>query len=157
VRAAFDGMLAEQAGLAPGSAAVTRALMTQCLVYFLREVAARGPLPWLTALDDARLGRALDRVLESPAAAHTVESLAEAASMSRSAFTDRFAAAFGQTPMAFVQHVRMQHAAHLLRKPDLSIDAVAARSGYSSRSHFSTAFHKHHGVSPSEFRSGTTR
>jgi len=154
VRTAFDGMLTEQAGLAPGSEAVTRALMTQCLVYFLREVASGGPLPWLNALEDPRLGRAVDRVLEAPAAPHTVESLAEVASMSRSAFAERFTAAFGQTPMVFVQHARMQHAAHLLREEGASIDAVAARSGYSSRSHFSTAFHKHHGVSPSDFRAG---
>jgi len=154
VCAAFDGILAEQAGLAPGSATVTRALMTQCLVHFLRETASRGPLPWLSALDDPRLGRAIDRVLEDPAAPHTVESLAGTASMSRSAFAERFVTAFGQAPMAFVQHVRMQQAAHLLREESASVDAVAARSGYSSRSHFSTAFHKHHGVSPSEFRAG---
>jgi len=154
VREAFGGMLAEQAGLAPGSAAVTRALMTQCLVYFLREVASKGPLPWLNALEDPRLGRVVDRVLEDPSAPHTVESLADTASMSRSAFAERFTTVFGQSPIAFVQHVRMQHAAHLLRDEGASVDAIAARSGYSSRSHFSTAFQKHHGMSPSDFRAG---
>ena len=156
VRAAFDGILEEQAGLDPGSTTMTNALMTQCLVHFFRQVGSSGSLPWLDALEDPRMGRVIDRILDEPSAAHTVESLADTASMSRSAFAERFVAAFGQPPMALVQHVRMQHAAHLLRQPGTpSIDDVAFRSGYSSRSHFSAAFRKHHGVSPTEFRSGT--
>jgi AraC-like DNA-binding protein len=156
VSAAFNGILAEQAGLDPGSTTLTRALMTQCLVHFFRQVGSNGSLPWLDALEDPRLGRVIDCILEDPAANHTVENLAETASMSRSAFAEQFVVAFGQTPMAMVQHVRMQHAAHLLRQGGTaSIDQVAARSGYSSRSHFSAAFRRHHGVSPTEFRVGT--
>ncbi len=156
VRAAFDGILAEQAGLDPGSTALTKALMTQCLVHFFRQVGSRGSLPWLDALDDPRLGRVVDRILEDPAVHHTVESLADIASMSRSAFAERFVESFGRSPMELVHHVRMQHAAHLLRQDGTSsIDQVAARSGYSSRSHFSAAFRKHHGVSPTEFRAGS--
>ncbi len=153
VGAAFNGILAEQAGLAPGSDVMTQALMSQCLVHFFRQIGASASLPWLDALDDARLGRAIDRMLEDPSAKHTVASLADAASMSRSAFAERFVFAFGRTPMQLLHHVRMQHAAHLLHQDGiLSIDEVASRCGYSSRSHFSTAFHKQHGVSPTEFR-----
>ena len=141
VSAAFNGILAEQAGLDPGSTTMTTALMTQCLVHFFRQVGSSGSLPWLDALDDPRLGRVIDRILEDPSADLTVESLAETASMSRSTFAERFAGAFGKSPMALVQHVRMQHAAHLLRQDGTSsIEQVAARSGYSSRSHFSAAF-----------------
>ena len=156
VRAAFDGILAEQAGLDPGSTALTEALMTQCLVHFFRQIGSSGSLPWLDALDDPRFGRVVDRILEDPAVHHTVESLADIASMSRSAFAERFVESFGRSPMELVHHVRMQHAAHLLRQDGTSsIDQVAARSGYSSRSHFSAAFRKHHGVSPTEFRAGS--
>ncbi len=153
VGAAFEGILAEQAGLAPGSDLMTQALMSQCLVHFFRRIGASGSLPWLDALDDPRLGRAVERMLEDPSARHTVASLAEAASMSRSAFAERFVAAFGKTPMELLHHVRMQHGAHLLRSDGmLSVDEVASRCGYSSRSHFSAAFRKHHGVAPTEFR-----
>jgi AraC-like DNA-binding protein len=156
VKAAFDGILAEQAGLSPGSTTVTRALMTQCLVHFFRQIGSSGSLPWLDALDDPRLERVIDRMLEDPSAHHTVESLADVASMSRSAFAERFVAALGRPPMAMVAHVRMQHAAQLLRQADtLSLDEIAARCGYSSRSHFSAAFRKHHGASPTEFRTRT--
>jgi AraC family transcriptional activator of mtrCDE len=154
VAAAFDAILAEQAGLGPGSTTMTRALMTQCLVLFFRHIGSDGSLPWLDALDDPRLGRVIDRILEHPSDQHTVDSLADIASMSRSTFADRFAATFGRPPMALVQQVRMQHAARLLRRDStLSMDDVAARAGYSSRSHFSAAFRRHHGLSPTEFRS----
>ena len=155
VRAAFEGILTEQTSLDPGSTALTRALMTQCLVHFFRHIASGGSLLWLAALEDPRLGRVIDRILEDPSARHSVDSLAETASMSRSAFADRFATAFGQSPMALVHRVRMQRAAQLLgHEGPLSIDDVAARSGYSSRSHFSAAFSKYHGVPPTEFRAG---
>lgn len=154
VRVAFQGILAEQSQPGLGGEAMTSALMTECLVHLFRRLAGDrdNTLPWLTALEDRRLARAIDRILEDPAADHTVDSLAEAASMSRSAFAERFTAAFGRSPMSLVNHVRMQRAAQLLREGVLSIDEVAERVGFSSRSHFSHAFKKHIGASPTAFR-----
>jgi AraC family transcriptional activator of mtrCDE len=155
VAAALRGILAEQTRGGPGSVVMVRALMTECLVHLFRHLAAGpdGSLPWVSALEDPRLGRAIDRMLDKPAAVHTVDSLAEAASMSRSAFAEHFTAAFGRSPMSLLQHIRMQHAAHLLRRNTaLSVDEVASRVGYSSRSHFTQAFRKHHGTAPTGFR-----
>lgn len=153
-RQAFEAILAEQAQ--PGGGTMAAALMTQCLVYLLRGICG-GPqctMPWLSALEDPRLARAVDRILESPEARHSVESLAAVASMSRSAFAERFAEAFGRSPMSLVHHLRMQRAFELLKKDrSLSIEEVADRVGYASRSHFSSAFKKHHGISPAECRS----
>jgi len=74
------------------------------------------------------------------------------AAMSRSAFSERFTAAFGLPPMSLVHHIRMQRAARLLRQGGQSIDEVAGRVGFSSRSHFSRAFKAHTGHSPAAFR-----
>lgn len=157
VLTAFQGILAEQSKSGPGSEAMTTALMSQCLVHLLRSLGSGGdcPLPWLAALEDPRLARAVDRILEDPGADYTVDSLADVASMSRSAFAERFSTAFGRTPMNLVHHVRMQNAAQLLGQGDaLSVDEVARRVGFSSRSHFSQAFKKHCGVSPNAYRGG---
>lgn len=157
VSAAFQGILAEQSRPSPGSEAMTAALMNQCLVHLLRHISANPdcPLPWLTALQDARLARAIDLILKNPSAEYTVDSLAKAASMSRSAFAGRFTAAFGRPPMSLLHHVRMQHAAQLLAHGDaLSVDEVASRVDFSSRSHFSRAFKRHSGVPPTTFRLG---
>jgi AraC-like DNA-binding protein len=150
-RTAFEAILAEQSEASPGSEAMKAALMSQCIVYLLRHLCEGGTcsLPWLATLEDDRLARALDRILQSPADPHTVESLAETVSMSRSAFAQIFARAFGLPPMSMVRRIRMERALGLLeRGDDLPMEAVARRVGFSSRSHSSRAFKKHFGVSP---------
>jgi AraC-like DNA-binding protein len=151
---AFQGILAEQSQAIAGSDAMTAALMTQCLVHFFRRLPSQGEsaLPWLMALQDERLGRVVDMILDAPGADYTVASMAETAVMSRSAFAERFAESFGRSPMSFVNHVRMQRATQLLVVENLSIDEVARTVGYSSRSHFSRAFKDHSGLPPKDFR-----
>lgn len=155
VRSSFQGILAEQTLPGPGSDAMKTALMSQCLVHLFRALCRDRdcPLPWLTAIEDARLGLVIDRLLSNPAARYTVDSLAQIASMSRSAFMERFVAAFGRPPMSFLHDVRMQRAARLLRTDKrLSLDEIAGRVGYASRSHFSSAFLKHYHTTPTAFR-----
>jgi len=158
VREAFTTILAEQSRPAEGGQALTGAMMSAALVYLFRRLAAKnsGTLPWLLALEDSRLGRAIDLMLGDPGHAHSLESLADAAGMSRSAFAERFGEAFGRTPMAMLHGIRMENAVKLLHESDLSMDDVAKRSGFSSRSHFSQAFKKHHGVPPTRHRNLAT-
>lgn len=151
---AFQGILAEQSNAIAGSDAMTGALMTQCLVHIFRRLPSRGKnaLPWLTALQDERLGRVIDMIFDAPGADYTVESMAEIAAMSRSAFAEHFGESFGRSPMSFVNHVRMQRAAQLLAVDNMSIDEISKTVGYSSRSHFSRAFRDHSGLPPKDFR-----
>ena len=150
----FKGILAEQSRFEPGGPVLQGAMMTQLLVHMFREL-SRGtgtPLPWLAALEDSRLALALDAIVEDPAAHHTVESLAEIACMSRSAFARRFHEAFDRSPINLVNHVRMEHAAKLLSSGHMPVDQIASRVGFLSRSHFSQAFKKHIGLTPGEYR-----
>jgi AraC-like DNA-binding protein len=48
------------------------------------------------------------------------------------------------------QNQRMEHAKYLLYEKGLSVTEVSAMLGYSSISHFSTAFKKHTGLKPCE-------
>jgi len=157
VRLAFEGILAEQGGATEGSVALTRALMTQCIVYLLRYLSqqADGRLPWLPGLADPNLSRAVDVIFERPERPHTVDSLADVAIMSRSVFAERFRATFGSTPIRFLHDIRLRRAAELLRHgTEFSIEEVARRVGFNSRSHFSRAFKDHFGRSPASFRHG---
>ncbi|MFC7289992.1 cupin domain-containing protein [Herminiimonas glaciei] len=150
----FAMLLAESARPGIGSRVLTEALLKQCLVLALRRWVESEPssLPWLAAVRDARLNRALHAIFEQPAVAYTVDSLAMIAGMSRSAFAAAFQRAFGQSPMSLVKLVRLRRASELLITTALPIAEVAKRVGFSSRSNFSLAFSQLHGVDPSRFR-----
>ena len=60
---------------------------------------------------------------------------------------------FGTTIFEFYQSQRMEHAKYLLYEKSLSVTDVSALLGYSSISHFSTAFKKHTGLKPCELLS----
>jgi AraC family transcriptional regulator len=57
---------------------------------------------------------------------------------------------FGSTIFDFYQSQRMEHAKYLLYEKGLSVTEVSLMLGYSSISHFSTAFKKHTGLKPCE-------
>ena len=155
VRNAFEAILAEQGGDTEGSVALTKALMTQCIVYLLRYLSdqADGRLPWLPRLEDPNLSKAVDQIFDRPEAAHTVDSPADVAIMSRSVFAERFRQSFGSTPISFLHQIRLRRAAELLgHKSEMSIQHVARSVGFNSRSHFSRAFKERFGMSPATFR-----
>jgi AraC-like DNA-binding protein len=153
-RAAFSSLLEEQARAEPGVRRMMSSYMTQVLVAVLRRLCEDGDcrLPWIATLDDGRLANAVARILEEPDAPHTLESLARAAGMSRSAFSARFSEVFRTSPIDFLRETRLRKAARLLVSTDLTVEAVAAKVGFSSRSHFSRAFRTFAGIDPARFR-----
>ncbi|MEX1366462.1 MAG: AraC family transcriptional regulator [Nannocystaceae bacterium] len=154
MRAVFESMLDEQAASGPGTQTMLRALMMQGLVALLRRLCEDGSctVPWLAAVGDPRLARALDVMLEAPEQPHTLESVAKAAGMSRSAFSERFGQAFGKSAMELLRQVRLDRGAELLRGTELTVEAVAHKVGFSSRSHFSRVFRGRFGVDPAGYR-----
>ncbi|MEN8039942.1 MAG: helix-turn-helix transcriptional regulator [Actinomycetota bacterium] len=154
MRLLFEMILSESGEHTEGSLGMIEALMRQCLVLLLRRLKETNDsrLTFLDGLQDARMSAAIAEVLDDPAYPHTVQSMASAAMMSRSAFSDRFRKCFNDTPMAFVRQVRLRQSAEMLRTTQRSISAVAAATGFSSRSHFSQSFSTAFGVPPGEFR-----
>ncbi len=155
----FELMLGEVAHPGLGTKAMTEVLMKQCLIVLLRQhlLEGAGPSPLLLALHEPRLARAVLDVLERPGAPYSVESLAVLAGMSRAAFAERFSQVFQQTPMDFVQRVRLRIAANLLASTDLPVKVIASTIGYASRSSFSRMFEQAYGTSPSDFRAATVQ
>ena len=154
MRGIFEMLIEEYRRDGPASAAMMTALMNQCLIGVLREAEAQanGALPWLSALDDPRLAKVIDTVLDDPGKNYTLDSMADIAAMSRATFVRHFEACFSRTPMDYLRDVRLRRAAQLLQTQALPIDNIASRVGYASRSHFSRSFNEQYGVSPAEFR-----
>jgi len=150
----FEALIEEYQRSGPACAAMMTALMNQCLIEVLRRVnqQAMGTLPWLSALDDPRLSRVIERILGHPEQHHTLEQLADVAHMSRSTFARHFEQCFGRTPMDYVRDVRLRRAAQLLQVTGLSVEGIAGKVGYASRSQFSRAFQDQYGCSPMDFR-----
>ena len=85
----------------------------------------------------------------------SVADLAAAAAMSESRFYPVFRAAFGVSPMAYLNHFRMVTAADLLLTTDLSVHKIASRVGVEDPYYFSRAFRSTFGTSPREYREKT--
>ena len=154
MRSIFEALTGECEQTRPGSAAMMTALMNQCLIAVMREVEQQcgGSLPWLSALDDPRLAKVIETILDHPEQTYTLETLAEIAAMSRATFVRHFEKSFNRTPMDYLRDVRLRRAAQLLQVSSMPVDAIAGKVGYASRSHFSKAFHEQYGISPAVFR-----
>lgn len=82
----------------------------------------------------------------------TVSALADRFAMSERNFSRAFNRALGMSPQRYIELARLETARRWLISSDLSIDAIARRSGYSNGVHFSDAFKKATTLTPSEYR-----
>lgn len=78
----------------------------------------------------------------------TIKELARKVATNECYLKKGFKEMFGTTIFDFYQSQRMEHAKYLLYDKGLSVTDVSALLGYSSISHFSTAFKKHTGIKP---------
>jgi AraC-like DNA-binding protein len=80
----------------------------------------------------------------------TIKELARKVATNECYLKKGFKEMFGTTIFDFYQGQRMEHAKYLLYDKGLSVTDVSSLLGYSSISHFSTAFKKHTGLKPCE-------
>ncbi|MFZ6644162.1 AraC family transcriptional regulator [Undibacterium sp. TJN25] len=143
----------EQSGLA-AEATIVR-LYEILFVYAIRAYAETDALPeggWLAAISDKQLGKAA-RAMHARMDQHwSLQTLADQAAMSRTAFATKFKTTVGQTPLEYLTHWRMHRARLLMRKGSHSLLQVAQAVGYDSESSFSRVFKQATGMSPGAFR-----
>ena len=78
--------------------------------------------------------------------------VASSMAMSLSKLNRLFRRMYDTSLHAYVQEMRLEYAAALLIREDLSISETAVRSGYNNMSYFSKAFRERFGMSPKEYR-----
>ena len=139
----------------PGQTAVLDRLLDLLVISFLRSWFARPdaePPAWYAAQGDPIVGRALRLMQNNPAEPWTIAAIASETGVSRAVLARRFNDLVGEPPMSFLTRWRIDLAADMLRRHDMTIGAVAHEVGYSSPYALSTAFKRERGVSPSEHR-----
>ncbi|WP_417663406.1 helix-turn-helix domain-containing protein [Pseudomonas sp.] len=81
-----------------------------------------------------------------------VGELASIAAQSHFHFTRTFKARTGQSPHAYIVGHRLRRAEYMLAESNLSLAQISQECGFSSQSHFSTAFKQHVGITPGQYR-----
>ena len=147
----------ESVNATPGAASVLAKLSELVFVEALRlysESMPRGNRGWLAGLRDLQVGRALALLHAEPAKEWTVEALAGAVALSRSAFAERFTALVGESPMRYLARWRLALAARALQSGGETLVRIAERAGYESEASFSRAFKREFGLPPGLWRRG---
>lgn len=100
--------------------------------------------------DRAKIVRAREVLLQHLGEPLTIRELSRKVAMNECYLKKGFKEMFGTTIFDFYQSQRMEHAKFLLYEKGLNVTEVSMLLGYSSISHFSTAFKKHTGLKPCE-------
>lgn len=136
----------------PAREIITARLLEVLLIEALRSTASTAASPGLLrGLSDPKLALALRSMHERPASPWTIAQLAREATMSRSAFFERFNRAVGVAPMEYLLAWRMALAKQLLRQRESPIAEIAERVGYGSVSAFGVAFTRYVGMPPGRY------
>ena len=81
-----------------------------------------------------------------------VNRLAEKFNISNRTLIRRFTEATGNTPLEYIQRVRVEAAKRLLEKGKEGVEQVCIKSGYEDFNFFRKIFRRHTGLSPQEYR-----
>lgn len=99
-----------------------------------------------------QLNQAIDNDIADPTL--NLDTLCRRIGMSRASLYRKLMAATGLSPARYIQSVRLNLAARLLRETSMSVSEIATATGFNSLIHFSTAFRKQYGVPPSRYNAG---
>jgi AraC-like DNA-binding protein len=85
----------------------------------------------------------------------TLDSMAQAAHLSKFHFARAFTKAYGETPRAYLTRRRIERAKDLLRAANLTITEICFLVGFESVGSFSSRFRDLVGTSPTEYRTAS--
>ena len=89
---------------------------------------------------------------ERPEKKFTLSQLADISHMSIPAYTGKFRAATGMSPMAYLLHLRLLKVCDMLTMTDATIQNISEQCGFCSPNYMIKLFHREIGVTPACFR-----
>lgn len=136
----------EWAGLAPRRDEMITSALWQLDIFLTRAATASTP--------DERLIAEAKRLIENGIPTHVrLADVARDLAVCPAVLRSRFQRVCGCTPMEYVKSVRAKSALALLRRSDMTLDAIASMCGYHSASHLSRDIRSVTGLSPGAVRS----
>ncbi|GAB09031.1 putative AraC family transcriptional regulator [Gordonia araii NBRC 100433] len=125
------------------------------LVLYMRRPGGQtqfAPPVWMPRARRQPIRAAQEAIEARPGEAHTVDNLAEAASMSPRNFTRVFTGEVGESPGAYVERVRTDAARRLLEQTDDTMPVIAQHCGFGTAETLRRVFIRRLGVSPVHYR-----
>ncbi|MCP4024603.1 MAG: helix-turn-helix domain-containing protein [Desulfobacteraceae bacterium] len=101
---------------------------------------------------DKEIRQIQELIEKDPAQSFVPESAAKNFGMSRRTFERRFKLCTGDTPISYLQQIRVETAKHNLETTHMTFDEISYKSGYEDASFFRKIFKKHTGLLPGDYR-----
>lgn len=99
-----------------------------------------------------RMGKVISIMENGFSRAWTLQELAKTACMSVNHFLRLFREATGHSPQAYLQILRLRHAAELLERTGLPIGVIAEECGFYDSNYLCKLFRKQYGTTPRQYR-----
>ncbi|MDM0022533.1 GlxA family transcriptional regulator [Variovorax saccharolyticus] len=134
------------------------AIASQCAKSMLIDVSQTSQTPYLPLLadvahTDALVHRAQHWLQKNMSGPTRISDLAAELAVSERTLIRRFNAVLDQSPLTYLQNLRIDSARALLEASDLGVDQIAMQVGYTDASSFSRLFRERIGLSPGAYRS----
>jgi len=104
------------------------------------------------AIDDPLVAAAVRLIRQRACSGLSVEDVLREVPLSRSILERRFRKHLGRSPQAEIRHVRIKRAKQLLVESDLTLDRIAALTGFEHPEYLSVVFRRETGETPGRYR-----
>jgi len=119
---------------------------------FRKQIEVKASALTITSLDEKLIERAIKCVEENIADPEfSVEDLSHHLNMSRVHLYKKLTALTGKSPLEFIRTIRLQQAAQLLKKSQLTVSEVAYKVGFNNPKYFTKYFKEEYKVLPSVY------
>ncbi|MCQ9124433.1 AraC family transcriptional regulator [Rodentibacter caecimuris] len=138
-----------------GSANIINALLSVLLTLLIRAYLQQDNAQLnglLNGLRDKRLYNVISNIIAKPEQGWKIETLCHIANLSKAQLIRLFNRQLGVSPYNFVNHIRLQKAAELLKHSQQSVLSIALNCGFQSESNFGKAFKKYYQLTPGQYR-----
>jgi len=120
---------------------------------FRRQIDVKASDVKITSLDEKLIQNAIRLVEDNIADADfSVEHLSRELGMSRVHLYKKLMALTGKAPLEFIRSIRLQRAAQLLEKSQLTVSEIAYQVGFNNPKYFARYFKEEFGVLPSAYK-----